>query len=355
MENGWVVMPTFGNIHTFAGTGKPGYSGDGGPAAKAELNNPFFCAFDSRGNLFVAEQDNHCVRKVEARTGRITTVAGTGGRAGFEGDGGPAARALLNGPVAVAVDAGNGDLYIVDRLNRRVRKVDGRTGIISTVAGDGTRGYGGDGGPGDRAQMKEPHDCALDGRGGLLIADVADSRVRRLDVKTGIITTFAGTGKKVREGDGGPAEAAGFAGARAVAVDPRDGTVYVCEREGNAIRRIDGRTRAVTHFAGTGSKGYEGDGGAAARAAFAGPKGLCCDRSGNLYIVDTENHAIRCVDGRTGILTTVAGGRQGAEGDGGPAEKAGLARPHGVIAGSDGALYIADSENHRVRRVEPKG
>lgn len=342
-------MGNSGTITTFAGTGAPGYAGDGGPAVKAHLNNPFYCAFDREGNLFVAEQDNHCVRRIDARSGRIATVAGTG-RNGFDGDNGPATKALLNGPVAVAVDT-NGDVFIIDRVNARVRKVDGRDGVITTVAGDGTKAFGGDGGPGREAQLKEPHDGALDGRGGLLIADVADSRVRRLDLKTGIITTFAGTGSKKRDGDGGPAASAGFAGARAVAVHPREGTVFVCEREGNVIRRIDARTQIVTPYAGTGRKGYDGDGGSALSATFAGPKGLFCDADGNLYVVDTENHAIRRIDGHSGIITTVAGGRLGAEGDNGLAIQAGLARPHGVSLGVDRALYIADSENHRVRRV----
>lgn len=344
-------MLNFGNITTFAGTGTPGYDGDGGPAERALLNDPFFCAFDRAGNLFVAEAGNNTVRRIDRRSGRIITVAGTG-KKGFEGDGGPALKATFNNLVAMAVDPANGDLYLVDRLNGRVRRVDARTSVITTVAGDGSRSYGGDGGPGDQAQMKEPHDCALDGKGGLLIADVADSRVRRLDLKTGVLTTFAGTGGKVRTGDGGPAREASFAGARALAIDSRDGSLYICEREGNTLRRVDGKTGTVMHFAGTGAKGYSGDGGPARLATFNGPKSLFCDLEGNLLVVDTENHAIRLIDGKTGIITTVAGGRRGPEGDRGNALAAGLNRPHGVAVGPDGALYIADSENHRIRRVE---
>jgi sugar lactone lactonase YvrE len=343
-------MLTYGNITTFAGTGTPAFGGDGGPADKAGLNDPFYCVFDRDGNLFIAESGNCAVRRVERKSGRLTTVAGIG-KKGYEGDGGPAVRAAFNDLVAMAVD--NHDLYLMDRLNCRVRKVDGRSGMVTTVAGDGTKAYGGDDGPGVKAQLKEPHDCVLDGKGGLLIADVADSRVRRLDLKTGIITTFAGTGGRTRTGDGGLAKEASFAGARALAVDPRDGTVYVCEREGNAIRRIDGKSGIVTPYAGTGKKGYDGDGGPALRATFNGPKSLFCDKQGNLLVVDTENHAIRLIDGRTGIITTVAGGHKGPDGDGGPATAAGLARPHGVAIGPDNALYIADSENDRVRRVEP--
>jgi DNA-binding beta-propeller fold protein YncE len=344
-------MPEFGTITTITGTGAPGYSGDGGLAEKAQINNPFFCLFDLAGNLYIAEGDGNVVRRIENGSGRISTIVGSG-RRGYDGDDGLATKAAFNNLVAIAV-ADTGDIYIVDRLNSRVRRYEVKTGIVTTVAGDGTKAYGGDGGPGTKAQLKEPHDCVFDGKGGLLIADVADCRVRRLDLKAGVITTFAGTGVRTRSGDGGPAVKASFAGSRALAVDPRNGDVYVVEREGNAIRRIDGRTGIVTPFAGTGKKGYEGDRGPAKAATFNGPKGLYCDAKGNLYVVDTENHAIRCIDAATGVIATVAGGRRGPEGDGGPAKAASLNRPHGVCIGPDGALYIADSENHRIRRAAP--
>lgn len=337
-------------ITTWAGGSEAGYAGDGGPATGALLRQPFHCDFDKHGNLYIAESENHVIRKVDKR-GQITTVAGSG-RKGYDGDNGPATRAALNEPYALAVDASD-DLYIVDRLNACVRRVDGRSGVITTIAGDGTKGYSGDGGPGTQARMREPNDCVLDNRGGLLIADVGDTRVRHLDLKTGVLTTFGGTGRRTREGDGGPVRAASFAGARAVAVDPRDQTVYVCEREGNAIRRVDGRTKVVTLYAGTGQKGYGGDNGPAARATLNGPKGVRCDKRGNVYVVDCENHAIRRIDAASGVITTVAGGVKGGHGDNGPADRAGLDRPHGCVVGPDGALYIADSNNHRVRRVAP--
>ena len=210
-------------------------------------------------------------------------------------------------------------------------------------------GYGGDGGPATSARMQEPNDCALDGRGGLLIADIQDQRVRRLDIETGIITTFAGTGEKVHSGDGGPASEAGIFGARAVCVDGR-GNTYICEREGNSVRMVDSDGR-ITLVAGTGEKGYKGDGGPATQATFNGPKAIRCDADGNVLVVDTENHAIRKIDVSDGTISTVAGGRHGPEGDGADSTLAGLARPHGIVADALGAFYIADSQNHRVRRV----
>jgi streptogramin lyase len=344
-----------GTIDTFAGSGRKGYAGDGGPAAEARLDQPFHCDLDAAGNLYVAEAGNHCVRRVDRKTGTITTVAGSGSK-GYGGDGGPATKATLNEPYAVAVD-GNGDLYIVDRLNAVVRKVDGKTGVITTVAGNGKKGYGGDGGPAAEAMLREPNDCCLDGKGGLLIADVADWRIRRLDLMAGTIGTFAGTGRPAskldpaRLGDGGLAARAVLPGARAVCVDGR-GNTYVCEREGNAVRKIDA-SGVITTVAGTGARGYDGDGGDAARATFNGPKGVRCDRQGNVYVVDTENHAIRRIDATTNVVTTVAGGRQGAGGDGGRADRAGLDRPHGCVLDADGTLFIADTNTHRVRRVTP--
>ncbi|MCS7047068.1 MAG: hypothetical protein NZO58_11990, partial [Gemmataceae bacterium] len=183
-----------GTITTVAGTGTKGYGGDGGPALKAQLDQPFHCEIDAHGQLYIAEAGNHCIRKVNLQTGIITTVAGTG-KAGYTGDGGPATAATFNEPYSVVADA-DGNLYIADRLNAVVRRVDGKTGMVTTIAGTGVKGYSGDGGPGTKAQLREPNDAVLDGRGGLLIADVADWRVRRLDLKTGIITTFAGVGRK---------------------------------------------------------------------------------------------------------------------------------------------------------------
>jgi sugar lactone lactonase YvrE len=271
------------------------------------------------------------------------------GEAGYSGDGGPATRATLNQLYSLTVDPSNGDIYIIDRLNAAVRRVEAATGRITTVAGTGEPGSGGDGGPGTLAQLQEPNDCWLDGRGGLLIADILDQRIRRLDLRTGIISTFAGNGAKERSGDGEPATEASIFGARAVCLDRR-GNTYICEREGNGVRRVDAHG-VMSTFAGTGERGYSGDGGPAIEATWGAPKAIRCDSHDNVIVVDTENHAVRRIDAITGIVTTIAGGHQGGDGDGGPATAAGLDRPHGCGIDRQNNLYIADGVNHRVRVV----
>lgn len=340
------------SIATVVGTGRKGYSGDGGPAAQAELNMPFDVAFDTEGNLYLSDTFNHCIRRVDGKTGLITTVAGNGTR-GFSGDGGSAVKAQFDEPYGVVLDA-QGNLFVADRLNRRVRRVDARTGSIATVAGNGSKRSSGDGGPAAEAGLVEPNGVALDPSGRrLFIADVADHRVRVVDLDSGRIATFAGTGQGKHTGDGGPASAASIFGARAVEVGA-DGTVFILERQGHRLRGVDPRTGIITTRAGTGAKGYAGDGGPALEATFDGPKELAIDRNGDLLIVDTENHAIRRIDARTGLIRTVAGsGRRGGGGDGGPAISAQLDRPHGVAAGPAGTLVIGDTGNHRIRKVAP--
>jgi len=341
------------SITAVAGMGEKGFGGDGGPAVAARLDQPFDVAFDRAGNLYFSDTFNHRVRKVDAKSGVITTVAGNGKKA-FAGDGGPATDAALNEPYGVALDAA-GNLFVVDRLNSCVRRVDATTGTIRTVAGTGGKaGFAGDGGPGDKALLREPNGVCLDGKGKLYVADVADQRVRVVDLKTGRIDTLAGTGVKASAGDGGAFTDATFAGPRAVAVGP-DGALYVVEREGNGVRRIDFTTGKITRFAGTGKKGYGGDGGAAADATFDGPKEIDVDAVGNVDAADTENEAIRRIDAKTGVVTTVAGSGRSktpGRGDGGPATAATLGRPHGVAVGPDGAMYIADTNSHRIRKVK---
>ncbi len=248
----------------------------------------------------------------------------------------------------------NGNLFFADRLNRRIRRIDAKTNAIATVAGNGSMVDSGDGGPGPSAGIVEPNGVALsrDERT-LFIADVAGNRIRALDLLGNRITTFAGTGRRRHDGDGGRADRASIAGARAVDVGP-DGSVYILEREGNSLRVVSTQSGMITTIAGTGPKGYSGDGGPAASATFNGPKELAIDPAGNIWIVDTENHAIRFIDAVSRRIQTLAGtGTSGGDGDGGAATKARLDRPHGVAVGPDGSCWIADTNNHRLRRVTP--
>lgn len=325
------ILATAWTSSVIAGTGQAGYSGDGSPALGAALNNPFDLAFSLDGSLVFSDTFNHCVRRIDARSGVISTIGGTGER-GFSGDDGPATRAQLNEPYGVVVDRA-GRVMFADRLNRRVRVIDA-TGIITTLAGDGIARYGGDSGPAAEAGLMEPNGLTLDpAERRLFIADVAGHRVRVVDLASGTIDTFAGTGEAIHNGDGGPASQAGVFGARAVAFAP-DGSLYVMERQGSCIRRI--RAGLIETVAGTGARGYAGDGGHARDAVFAAPKEMAVDAEGNIYVVDTENHAIRMIDARTWIVTTIADG---------------LARPHGAVIAGDGSLLVGDSEHHQIRKL----
>lgn len=335
-----------GIITSFAGTGQPGFGGDGGPAMAALLNQPFHCSQDAAGNLYIADTFNHRIRKVDARTGRITTVAGNGVK-GYAGDGGPALRASLDEPYGVLPDRA-GNLFIVDRLNAVIRRVDARTGVITTYAGNGVKDYSGDGGPAHEAGMREPNAIDFDPQENLYIADVRDNRIRKVDARTGRISTFCGLGRLESSGDGGPVEKAGIRGARGIAFDVA-GNAYICEREGNRIRIVHAKTGVIEALAGTGQKGYTGDGGPPREATLNGPKWVTIGPDQRVYVVDTENHCVRRIDPKKGVIETVAGGRRGPGGDGGPAGEAGMDRPHGCWVDRAGRLYTADSNNHRIR------
>ena len=337
-----------GIIQTVLGNGEEGWEGDGGPALEAACQLPYACEFDPQGNMIVCMGRQHRIRRMDARTGIITLVAGNG-EAGYSGDGGSALDARINQPYGLAVDV-NGDIYFAQRFDPAVRKIEGSTGIISTVAGTGEFGYSGDGGPGSQAMLREPNDLYLDGKGGLLIADIQDQRIRRLDLDTGIITTLAGTGEKSRAGDGRPAAQACLMGPRAVCRDSL-GNIYIAEREGNGVRKISVDGVLTTIAGADGVFGYTGDGGPALAAAWGAPKAMRCDPNDNVIVVDTENFAVRRIDAQSRIVTTIAGGREGGDGDGGPAVDAGLSRAHGCGIDSGGNLFIADTHNHRVRVV----
>jgi trimeric autotransporter adhesin len=376
-----------GAIATVAGNGNSGFSGDGGPAASAELNQPYAIAVDPSGNLYIADLENNRVRMVSK--GVITTVAGNGA-VGFSGDGGPAVSALLHGPFGVAVDAA-GNLFITDHLNDRIRKVS--NGVIATVAGGGT----GDGGPATNTQLYNPVGVAVDSAGNTYIADALTNTIRK--VANGVITTVAGGGTQL--GDNGPATGAQLNSPAGVAVDS-PGNLYIADTYNFRIREVsnaviatvagggtqtgdngpatgaqvflpvsiaedsagnlyfatgDNRVRKVsnsiiTTVAGVGAAvgGFGGDNGPATSALLNGPAGVAVDPAGNLYIADSGNNRIRMVS--KGVITTVVGnGKEGFTGDSGPPTSAELSNPAGIAVDSASSLYISDSGNNRIRKV----
>jgi sugar lactone lactonase YvrE len=326
------------------GTGKSGV-----PATEARLIAPFGVDFDRSGNMYIVELTGQRVHRVDPK-GVLTILAGTGEK-GNSGDDGPAAEATFNGMHSLAV-APDGTIFLADTWNNRIRKLDAKTGKITAFAGTGEKGYSGDGGPAARARFGGIYCVALDPRGEkLYLADLDNRRIRAIDLKSGIVETVAGNGEKGIPADGAEARKAPLVDPRAVAVDAA-GHVYVLERSGHALRVVgpDGKIRTV---AGTGKPGHGGDGGEARKAQLNGPKHLCTDRDGNVLIADTENHLIRKYLPREGKIVRVAGtGKKGTAGVGGPPDRAELNQPHGVTVHNDGTLYITDSSNNRVLRIE---
>jgi sugar lactone lactonase YvrE len=341
-------VDTSGIITTVAGNGVQGYSGDGGAATAAELNDPIGVAVDSAGNIYISDFGNNRIRKVDT-SGVITTLAGNG-TYGFSGDGGPATSAKFDISVGLAVDSA-GNLYIADEDNNRVRKVDA-FGVITTVAGNGTEGYSGDGGLAINATLFEPKDVALDSAGNIFIADAGNNRIRKV-ATSGVITTFTGNGTQGYSGDGGLATSAELSGPCSVAVDSM-GNLYIADTSNHRIRKVD-TSGTITNVAGNGTEGYSGDGGLATSAELSGLCSVAVDSAGNIYIADCGNNRIRKVD-ISGVITTVAGnGTEGYSGDGGPAASAELSGPVGVAVDSAGNLYIADEGNNCIRQVETSG
>jgi len=330
-------------ITTVAGNGKDGFSGDGGPATSAQLFNPHGIAADASGNLYIADTDNRRIRKVSA-TGIMSTAAGNGAE-GFSGDGGPATAARLSYPFWIAVDS-FGDLYIADSLNFRIRKVSA-SGIITTVAGKGTRGFSGDGGPATSAEIGAPRGLAVDASGNLYFADADNSRIRKVSA-TGNIVTVAGNGIKGFSGDGGPATSAEIADPNGVAVDS-SGNLYIDDEDNVRIRKVDA-AGIITTVAGGGSNGL-GEGGPAVAAEISDPVSVAVDSAGNVYFADANNGIIRKVSAE-GIIATIAGsGDYGYNGDDRPALSARLSTLGGVAVDSEGDVYLVDEQNQRIRKV----
>lgn len=334
-------------IHTIAGNGAKGFSGDGGPAAKAQVNNPYGLMRGPDGALYFCDTDNQRVRKI-APDGVISTVAGDGEK-GYAGDGGPALQAKLREPYEVRFDA-TGDLYFVERLNAVVRKVTLKTGVISTVAGTGTEGFSGDGGPATKAQMKQPHSIGFDRAGDLYICDIGNHRIRKVNMKTGVISTFAGTGEKKPTPDGALLAGTPLNGPRAIDFD-KNNDMWLALREGNAIYRIEMAAGKIYHVAGTGKSGFTGNGGPAKEATLSGPKGISVAPNGDVYFTDTESHTIRKIATKKGTVELVAGTGQRGDGPEGDPLGCKMNRPHGIFVDRDGTVLIGDSEAHRVQAV----
>ena len=346
-----------GALTTIAGLGVGDYSGDGGPATKVKLEFPRNVAVDGMGNVYI--QDFSRIRKVDA-SGIVDTIAG-GGEKGFGGDGVPAAGTFLDQPRGVAVDAA-GNIFIAEWGSHRIRKVDS-LGVIHTIAGTGEPGFSGDGGPATSAMLAFPLGVAVDTAGNVYIADALNHRIRRIDI-LGVIETIAGSGDGVSEenftgdygGDSGPATGALLARPDDIAVDNM-GNVYIADSFNHRIRKVDA-SGIIDTIAGTGERGFGGDGGPATSALLTFPQGVATDSAGNIYIADAENNRIRVVDS-TGVIRTIAGtggigfdGR-GFGGDGGPATSALLASPSGVALDGAGNVFIADVTNHRIRKLTP--
>ncbi len=392
-------------IHTLAGTGEPGYAGDGGPCRRAALNEPKGLTVDSSGNLVIADSENHVIRRLDRATGVITTVAGVADEPGppagavqnmaerqpmeedpfdetasttmrgykqqadlsgtvryvvngttlpkrFSGDGGPASQSHLNFPTAVAVDR-QGNVYIADTMNHRVRVVDAGTGIITTIAGVGQPRYGGDGGPATAAGLNEPAAVVLNGRGTLYIADQSNNRVRAVDLATGHIRTIAGTGTAAYNGDGIPATEASLAGPSGLACG-EDGTLFIADTFNGRIRAIDPGTGVIRTEVGDGGEYRYQSEAEAPSASLSRPSGIALDRAGNLVLTDSDNHLVRRWDRSTGLIERISGGgTTGAGGDGGFAVHAGLNYPFGIAVDGDGRILIADTFNHRIREITP--
>ncbi len=396
-----------GRVSTVFGNGQRASSGDGELGTEAALLMPDALCFDVHDNLYVGEKYGFRVRKLDAQTGRVSTLAGNGqagwGEEGLSGsqsrincveaglwadadgtvywgdssgrlrrcdgktgivttalggtsvhDGGSATQAFLRGPFGISV-AANGDIYFADTWNQRVRAIDCETGVIRTVAGEGARAYGGDGGPAMQAFLGNPDDVSVGPDGSVIIADTRHSHVRRVDAN-GVIHNFAGAAFPWDKGDGGSSLNANLIYPTAVEHGP-NGDVYIADAAAHRIRKVDAASGVITTVVGNGLDGYSGDGAAATAARIGRPMAMRFDAAGNLYFADSSCHAVRRVDAKTGVITTVAGcGEEGYSVDGTPALKARLGTPHGVEVTPDGqTLYVSDTSNFQVRAIGPDG
>jgi len=342
------------DIYTVAGNGMAGYGGDDGLAIDASLKKPHgVCVYEypAPTYLYITDPSNYRIRKVDLKEGFLTSAAGTIW-SGYNGDNILATWARLNYPFGVHVDA-TGNLFIADTYNHRIRKVNAKTGIITTVAGTGSKGFTGDGGPATSARLRYPFSVYVDSAGNLYIADTYNYRIRKVDVQTQIITTVVGDGSAKFRGDGGLATDASIMKSYDVAVD-KEGNIYIADTHSHCIRKVDATTGVIDTVVGQGANpGFSGDGGLATDARLNTPTGVHVDAFGNIYVSDTKNDVIRKVDGTTQIINTVAGnGIDGFSGDGGLATQARLDYPEGLWVDSSGNIFIVDTDNCRIRMVD---
>jgi sugar lactone lactonase YvrE len=338
-----------GVISTVGGNGEWRFGGDGLPASEATFYYPAAAAAVAGGGFVIADRDNQRVRRIDGGTGLVSTIAGPTA---------PLCESVASFfygslcPVAVAAD-GAGNVFAADAAAYHIRKIAAGTGLVTTIAGNGSPGASGDGGPATAASIGQPFGLAVDGGGNLFFADFAFHCVRRIDHATGVITTVVGTGQPGYAGDGGPARAATLASPAGVAFDGR-GNLYIADHDNNRVRRVD-PAGVITTVAGNGTQGATGDGGPATAAALSLPISVAADASGNLAIADQGNNKVRRVDAGNGVITTLAGtGDVGLYGMGGPATSAVISAPRGVLLDAAGELFVVDQLHHRLLRVGPE-
>ncbi len=348
-----LVSCAFGSewtISTIAGTGVAGFSGEGGPAASAEITDPYGVIRGPDGAIWFCEHNGHRIRRI-ALDGTISTIAGTGQK-GYSGDGGPAAKAQLYLPHELRFDA-KGDLYVADTGNNAVRRIDLKTGIITTAAGDGRKPENAIRALERRGSIDSPHSIQFGPNNQLYVCEVPRHLILNVNLENGLIRQIAGTGKAGATPDGAPLAGTPLNNPRSLDVD-HNGNLWVVTREGNQVFELDLKADTIRWMAGTGELGFTGNGGPARSATLSGPKGISIDAAGNAWLADTESHSIRMIEASTGRIVWIAG--TGTKGDGadGDARDCTLNRPHGIFADKDGTILIGDSESNRIRILRKK-
>lgn len=339
------------DVFAIAGTGAPGTGAElasDAVAIRTPINNPYGVVIGPDKALYFCEVDTGLIRRISLRTNKISTIAGNGAKR-FEAESRNPLQAPFNAPHEIRWDDEN-SLYVVERDSHCVKRIDGRTGLVTTLAGNGRAGFEGDEGSAVLSQLQRPHSIAFDSNANLLICDLGNGRLRQVSRETGLIKTIAGTGEQGETPATGPMLGTPLRGPRTLDTD-RDGNAFLVLREGNAIFQLDLDSNSMKKIAGTGNQGYSGDGGDALSATFNGPKGIAYSRADNsLYVADTENHAIRKIDLGTGLIDTVLGTGEKGDGPDGRPYDCQLNRPHGVCV-FEKVIYVNDSENHRIRAL----